>query len=206
METKLLSQLLFFISCFAHFGRCFKFVKLVPSNSALFAVDPRRALTLSDVPSLTSKACFQAVCGDSVLTPKDKLIPNVDIITAPPLVSNYIIANPKVFLEKPEIAVLYGFDVKSFASSTPLEKLALELPIIYIADIHPEYGTLGFMLNKLSPSSMMNLHPTLKSLRSRPIYKGGLQNKGSTFTMLHTKIGFPENRSASAPIDVNRIV
>jgi len=66
----------------------------------------------------------------------------------------------------------------------------------YIIDRHPEYGTLGFLLNK--PSGKLlgdeNLHPELKFLRNRPVYFGGVQNRGSSFTMIHQKPGFPENR------------
>jgi putative AlgH/UPF0301 family transcriptional regulator len=68
--------------------------------------------------------------------------------------------------------------------------------VIYIADVHPEYGTLGFMLNRKSEVTMNDLYPELRSLRKRPVYLGGVQNRGSSFTMVHKRAGFPDNRYA----------
>ena len=77
----------------------------------------------------------------------------------------------------------------------PLIDLARKLPVIYLADIHQEYGTLGLQLNAVSDKSLNDFHSALKMLRDRPVYNGGLQNRGSSFTMVHQKIGFPENRA-----------
>lgn len=67
--------------------------------------------------------------------------------------------------------------------------------MLYIADTHPEYGTLGLRLNERDPGrTMVDLFPALRSFRDRPIYLGGEVNSGSSFTMVHRKSGFPENR------------
>ena len=119
---------------------------------------------------------------------------DVNIVKAAPSISRIIVANPKSFFENPSIAKLYGFDVDAVDSTTPLAKLAPILPVIYVAETHPEYGTLGFLLNRISDASMSDLYPTLRTFRQRPVYLGGVNSKGAQFTMLHRKTGFPENR------------
>lgn len=72
---------------------------------------------------------------------------------------------------------------------------ATALPVIYVADVHPEYGTLGLQLNRLSNRTMSDLFPGLQSFRQRPLYMGGKKNCGAAFSMIHQKVGFPENRA-----------
>ena len=153
-------------------------------------------LTAENLLSLPVKEAINAVCGPVDDLAKKHLIPNTSIVKSAPTPCQYIIANPKAFLEQPKIAKLYGFDIDEIGGmSTPAEKLAKYLPVIYIADVHPEYGTLGFALNKHSGKTMNDFNPELRSLRRAKVYLGGAQNKGSSFTMVHRKVGFPENRA-----------
>ena len=190
-------------------------------------------LTAEKLLSLPVKEAINAVCGSVDDLAKKYLIPNTSIVKSAPTPCQYIIANPKAFLEQPKIAKLYGFDIDEIGGmSTPAEKLAKYLPVIYIADVHPEYGTLGFALNKQSGKTMNDFNPELRSLRRAKVYLGGAQNKvspiqhtcshslthlltishspantllltssynilpkGSSFTMVHNKIGCPENRA-----------
>lgn len=155
-----------------------------------------QAATAQDLLSLPVKEAINAVCGDvSDLAPK-YVIPNTGVVKAAPTPCRYVVANPKAFLEQPKIARLYGFDIDEIGGlDTSAERLAAHLPVIYVADVHTEYGTLGLMLNKRSGLTMNDLHPELRSLRRAQVYLGGCQNKGSSFTMVHNKVGFPDNRA-----------
>jgi hypothetical protein len=125
------------------------------------------------------------------------LFKNTDIIQKPPGICDYIIANPKAFLDNPEQAKLYGFDIDEIKNRiNNIEDLAYYLPVIYLADYHTEYGYLGFQLNnKLKDKKMVDFRSELKALRQSPVYLGGVRNQGSSFTMIHNKVGFPENRA-----------
>eukprot|EP01036_Dinobryon_divergens_P023825 gene23825-32212_t len=153
---------------------------------------------------LVLQIALGAICSTSRAREEYKksglLFDNVDIDKSIPTVGKYLIANPKSFFTKPVIAKSHGLDVSSFSPTTSLESLAYQLPVIYIADIHPEYGTLGFMLHRESSNtSMAALYPSLRSFRGRPVYAGGVREAGSAFTMLHRKTGFPENRQFRSP-------
>ena len=153
--------------------------------------------TIADASNLPVKQVLNAVCGSVSAIDSKYLFEGVDIEKAVPTVCKYIVANPKAFLEKPKLAKQYGFDLDAlgFDSSTPLSLLAPHLPVIYIADIHNEFGTLGYQLNKKAGIVLNELYPELRSLRSAEVYLGGYSKKGSSFTMLHSKMGFPDNRS-----------
>eukprot|EP00601_Ochromonadales_sp_CCMP2298_P004407 CAMPEP_0173191992 /NCGR_PEP_ID=MMETSP1141-20130122/13185_1 /TAXON_ID=483371 /ORGANISM="non described non described, Strain CCMP2298" /LENGTH=260 /DNA_ID=CAMNT_0014116227 /DNA_START=87 /DNA_END=869 /DNA_ORIENTATION=+ len=144
---------------------------------------------------MTIKQVLAAIRGDIDPSQQDKLFPRVAISRSVPTVTQYMIANPVSFFQSPETASQYGVDVASIAPDTPLKDLASMLPVIYLADVHPEYGTVGYQLNRFSPQRMDDVHPGLRSFRGRPIYQGGAQKKGSCFTMVHRKVGFPENRA-----------
>lgn len=148
------------------------------------------APTISDLRKLTTKAALLAVCGPSI----GGEYQDVDILKSAPTVCKFVIANPKAMYENPSIAKSVGLDFAAMDPATPLSSLAAKLPVIYIADNHPEYGTLGFMLNKLSDNTMNDLKSEYKAFRSRPVYLGGVQKRGNSFTMLHSKAGFPDNR------------
>ena len=124
------------------------------------------------------------------------LFTNVDIERAKPQVCKYVIANPKAFLDpsNKDVAMSYGIDASTIGDDTPAETLLRMLPVIYIADVHNEYGTLGYILNKRSDKTIDDFYPALKAFRGRPVYSGGPDGKGSSFTMVHRKVGFPENR------------
>lgn len=138
------------------------------------------------------------------------LYKEMDVARSKPTINRYIIANPKAFFDANNYDIVKNYMDIDYCNKIMMETGTLtldvirSLPIIYIADIHSEYGTLGFMLNKPSLKKMNDVHPEYKILRNRPIYEGGLQNKGSSFTMLHKKIGFPENRTfKTIPNDSN---
>jgi len=148
--------------------------------------------SINDINELPTKDAIRVVCGSNSLPSKYKY-ENVDIVQKTPTLCEYIIANPKSFLENPELAKQYGVDFDEIDKSRPAEELAAYLPVIYLADYHSEYGNLGYMLNKRS-SSLVELRPELRALRGSSVYLGGVRKQGSSFTMVHAKVGFPENR------------
>ena len=156
---------------------------------------------MSDLQLLSIREALGAICGpDSsckdLYRSKGLLFSDVSIERNPPSVGRFLIANPKSFFQKTILAKSHGLDVTSIPPTSSLESLSYQLPVVYIADIHPEYGTLGFMLHRESVNTSMSaLFPSLRTFRSRPIYAGGVREAGSSFTMLHRKVGFPENRS-----------
>lgn len=159
------------------------------------ATDSVGSPTIAQLRSMSIKESLGAICGPKTSRDSKLLIDGVSIKKSVPGPGNFIIANPRAFIANPKIASLYGLEPEDFDPSKPLTALANILPIIYIADVHPEYGTVGFMLHKESGSTMGDLHPGLKRFRPQTIYLGGTQNRGSSFTMVHQKVGFPENRA-----------
>lgn len=156
-------------------------------------------LTVADLDHLSTKQALVSICGTIDYDNPSLLESKISICKAAPTICQYVIANPVVFFQNPKIAALYGVDVDIIPKSTPLTDLARLLPVIYIADNHPEYGMLGLQLNKKSNYTLNTaydgIYSGLKTLRNRPVYIGGAQNRGSSFTMVHRKVGFPENRS-----------
>ena len=153
--------------------------------------------TVKDLKTLSTKAALSAVCGDRNLLKGEYRYDDdqVSVVKGAPTVNRFVVANPKAMLENPLISKSMGLDFDTIDPKLPLSKLATELPVIYIADVHPEYGTMGFMLNKRSDVSMNDIHPEFRSFRSRAVYLGGTQNRGNSFTMLHKRQGFPDNRA-----------
>ena len=145
-------------------------------------------LTFKDLRSLSVKEALNAICGPCNDLDEKYKFPNTDIAKKAPTVCTYVIANPKAFFEKPRIAKAYGVDMESISPETTLEELAKLLPVVYIADVHTEYGTLGYQLNKRSENTMNDIFPELRSFRQTPVFLGGQQNKGSSFTMVHSKV------------------
>lgn len=112
-----------------------------------------------------------------------------------PTACQYVIANPERFLKEPTLLSQFDIKLGDQSEDNLMEYLARTLPVLYIADKHLEYGTLGFVLNRKSARVTMNdLYPNFRHLRHRPVYEGGSPNSGSSFTMIHSKVGFPENR------------
>jgi hypothetical protein len=145
-------------------------------------------LQVKDLKSLSVKEALNAVCGSSHDLEEKYKFPNTDIAKKAPTVCTYVIANPKAFFEKPRMAKAYGVDVENIDPKTPLEDLAKVLPVVYVADVHTEYGTLGYQLNSRSGNTMNDISPELRSFRQTPVFLGGQQNKGSSFTMVHNKV------------------
>ncbi len=154
------------------------------------------AKTVADLEDMSVKEILKEIAGPLNALPVDEVIPKSDVVKAAPTVCKYIIANPKALLENNDIAKYHGVDLESFSPSTPLIDLAKYLPVLYIADVHSEYGTLGFLLNKPTEMTLGDdrFHPEFRAFRNRRVYLGGVQNRGSSFTMIHQKTGFPENR------------
>ena len=155
------------------------------------------AYTVGDLEKLTTKAALASVLGPSeLLSPEARYADNtVNVMKEIPTVNRFVVANPKAMLENPLIAKSVDLDFDTLDASMPLTKLAEKLPVIYLADQHPEYGTLGFILNKMSEKTMNDLNPEFRSFRQSSVYLGGTQNRGNSFTMLHRRHGFPENRA-----------
>ncbi len=153
--------------------------------------------TVKDLKKLSTKAALSAVCGDRSLLKNEYRYDDdvVNVVKGAPTVNRFVVANPKAMLENPLIAKAAGLDFDAIDPLLPLSKLAEELPVIYIADVHSEYGTMGFMLNKRADMSMNDIHPEFRSFRSRAVYLGGAQSRGNSFTMLHKRQGFPDNRA-----------
>lgn len=145
-------------------------------------------LQVKDLKSLSVKEALNAVCGQSHDLEEKYKFPNTDIAKKAPTVCTYVIANPKAFFEKPRMAKAYGVDVENIDPRMPLEDLAKILPVVYVADVHTEYGTLGYQLNSRSGNTMNDISPELRSFRQTPVFLGGQQNKGSSFTMVHNKV------------------
>jgi hypothetical protein len=157
----------------------------------LFPLIP--ALSTSSSSSVGSLATLSSSqCIDQLITKpsikKESLFPGVSIGSSPSLHS-YLVANPSYFLNNPSFSKQYGVDINC-DTTTFISKL----PVIYLANTHPEYGVLGLQLNSKTDKTMNDLFPALRSLRQRPIYHGGQTNRGSSFLMIHTIQGFPENR------------
>ena len=153
--------------------------------------------TVGDLKKLTTKAALASVRGPSNLLSGEARYPvnDVSVMREVPTINRFVVANPKAMMENPEIAKSVGLDFDALDASMSLEELAEKLPVIYVADVHPEYGTMGFMLNKKSDKTMNDLCPEFRNFRQSSVYLGGTQNRGNSFTMLHRRHGFPENRA-----------
>lgn len=153
--------------------------------------------TVGDLKKLSTKTALASVCGPPELLSEESRFPEsaVKVMKEMPTVNRFVVANPKAMMENPLIAKSVGLDFDAMDSSMPLSSLAEKLPVIYIGDMHPEYGTLGFLLSKKSDKSMNDIKPELRSFRQTQVYIGGTQNRGNSFTMLHRRQGFPENRA-----------
>ena len=153
------------------------------------------AVNALDVATLPVEECFRAVCGNRC----DEALryPGTDVIMKPPTVCKFVIGNPRAFMdpENEQAALAYGFDQRTISASDSAETLAAQLPVVYVADMHSEFGTLGLQLNRKSDVKMGDLRPELRTFRDRRVYDGGATGKGSDFLMVRQKVGFPENRA-----------
>lgn len=176
VSTRLYIALVLLTGVYAYLSRCSS--NRISSPAALQATTDSTTYTVADLTRLSIKEALGAICGPKESLDDSFLFPEVEIVKQTPGPCKFIIANPKTFLQKPKIAKLYGLDVDAISPTTKLTTLAHMLPIIYIADVHPEYGTVGFALNKQSNTAMMaEMHSSLKSFRDRPVYVGGADNR-----------------------------
>lgn len=164
-------------------------------ESLFMSSEVTNSYTLSDLGKLNTKAALLAFCGDVDSIPASAKFENVNVEKSKPTYNRFIIANPKALLNDANVARTFGIDLDSISGATPLTEIAARLPVIYIADVHSEYGTMGYMLTDRCSKSMGDSKPEYRMFRSRPIFNGGGIGRGSSFTMLHRKGGFPENRA-----------
>lgn len=69
-----------------------------------------------------------------------------------PTVNRYLIANPQTFLNDENLLAAFNIDVRTVEkdfndAGGDLSVLAKYLPVIYVANVHSEFGWLGFQLN-----------------------------------------------------------
>lgn len=102
------------------------------------------SLTIQDSQTMSTKELFSHVVEDSLNTDETLLFKDVKLYKGKPTINKFIIANPKIFLKKFQMSKLYtSTDLDSIDETTPLKQYFSMLPVIYIAENHPEYGTLG---------------------------------------------------------------
>lgn len=89
-----------------------------------------------------------------VVVPPQFLFPHCSARSAlfGPTVNRYLIANPQTFLNDENLLAAFNIDVgaieKDFNDAGgDLSVLAKYLPVIYVANVHSEFGWLGFQLN-----------------------------------------------------------
>lgn len=110
--------------------------------------------------------------------------PNVTLYPQEPTICRYIIPNPLSCLRNPRFFEYHGLSIQDIRT----------WPVIYIANINKDYGTLGLMINQLAEVNVGNLYPAYRKLRNQPLFLGGKNRKGASLLMIHRKTGFPENR------------
>jgi putative AlgH/UPF0301 family transcriptional regulator len=71
------------------------------------------------------------------------------------------------------MAKAYGVDIENISPNMPIEDLAKLLPVIYVADVHIEYGTVGFQLNRRSDMTMNDISPELRYIMCLYFYAYG---------------------------------
>lgn len=158
----------------------------------LCTTEKHKDYTIADLNGMSSREVILAM-RENV---QNESFEKVNLLKTEPGINRFIIANPKIFFQKPEISRLYcDSDINQWNQTTTLKSLANILPVIYIAETHPEFGTLGFMLHRFSGKTVESYFPAHKPFRKCKVYEGGTQKRGNSFTMLHKKIGFPENRA-----------
>jgi hypothetical protein len=108
------------------------------------AKDANRQYVISDLKKMSNKEAFRAMSESSTIK-SSLLIEDVEIAASKPTINKYIIANPKGFLVNPQASKLYmNGEIDDLDESTPLQQYMSMLPVIYIAENHPDYGTLGW--------------------------------------------------------------
>ena len=117
-------------------------------------------------------------------------------ILLPPQILNIALNVPRN-LRFPSV---YAYKGKSpnpcqFVLTNPLVESSNIGRIVYIADKHAEYGTLGYELGKQTQGAVVgDIYPSFRYLRQQPLFDGGAKYCGADFTMIHRRSGFPENR------------
>jgi len=125
---------------------------------------------VGEIDKLSSKEVIRLITSRENIE-KKYLFDNVKLVKKKPSVCQFVIANPKSFLMDKEAAHMYGFNRDLFNETTLIDDICKNLPVIYLADIHSEYGTLGYMLHR--PAAVMNdFHPELRKFRQKRVFLG----------------------------------
>lgn len=148
----LIFTLLFSVSIALRFPKLLSTQKFVQSSTKCticqandLTIRDTDDLTIRDIDSLSTKDILRAIHSTGVSA--NQLFDGVDIAKSSPGINKFVIGNPKIFYNKKKLSRLY-FDNEFDDLNMPLSSIARMLPVIYIADVHPEYGTVGFLLNK----------------------------------------------------------
>jgi hypothetical protein len=164
----------------------------------------RQALSLAAMPSMhciqaqarvmTEGKIMEAVLCNRSKSPTSNVYPEVSMLDSP-LVTSFVVANPVGFIRQPATAAQFGLDWNKLPPTLSLSQLSYFLPVIYLADVNSDLGTLGLALHQLAHQHMRDVFPSLRVLRDKPLFLGGCQQRGASFSMVHRIAGFPENRA-----------
>jgi putative AlgH/UPF0301 family transcriptional regulator len=142
------------------------------------------------------------ICSDNTEILAKKSFPHCSVRPSvfSPTINRYVIANPLHFFKDKQLLDAFGINLEEieaqFVSQGKLSILAKFLPVVYIANVHSEFGWLGFQLNlRRAGETVEELFPYLKVIRDQPLYRGGAKMQGSAWYMLHRRKDFPENRA-----------
>jgi hypothetical protein len=109
---------------------------------------------IDDIESKPLSEVMRAVCGYDNVTDPSWLFSQVELLPPPirPTVNRFLLANPKNLFTSSRVLKFLNLNVDQIeeeylANQRDLSILAKYLPVIYIADMHSEYGTLGLQLN-----------------------------------------------------------
>ena len=110
-----------------------------PTHVSSLSGSAGSSTSLATLSSLSSSECIsELLTRYRRKTPSSSsFFPDTSIIPSPTLHS-YLLANPSFFLANPSHALNYCVDVSSIRSASELTE---KLPVIYLAEFHPEYGT-----------------------------------------------------------------
>ena len=113
--------------------------------------------SLATLSSLSSSQCIsELLTRYRRRTPSSSsFFPDTTIIPSPTL-HCYLLANPSSFLANPSHAQSFGVDVSSIKSA---KELTEKLPVIYLAEFHPEYGSPSLLI----PCEYVPIHLTIYS-------------------------------------------
>lgn len=109
---------------------------------------------LEELDELSFGEALSAVCGHSNVTDVSLLFPGTEARPSKfaPTINRFVIANPLEFFADERMVNFFQIDLQAVENDykqagNDLSALAKYLPVVYLADVHSELGTLGFQLN-----------------------------------------------------------